>query len=335
MAFPPVPESPNRQLPGRSSGTPRVGMHLYQDDDEDDDVSVLTFHTLGTRDTHTTGGSNSSFVKTARESLERMISENKKSGEDDGRSLTRISEESGSRSSSYNSNSRSSSRSSCSCNSKSGSSKSSSVKSDQIEKIDEGNYDNGDDDTHSLAESILDSANKVLANIGSSPYYTGRNKKLSSPAYESPMPRPDSKQPPPAKRSTKKNETVDNRSSEKMYSTKKEFNSSNKMSSDHDNQLEVSSNFLSSYFTDENAEPSANHANHSKHNTITAYRDVYKSNKAMKRNQNLQQLESETMHLQRLLKEKQLKTKKASQNLGTSIKKAHELLRKYDDESTM
>ena len=188
MPFPPMPESPGRRLPSRSSGTPRVGMHLYQNDEEDD-VSVLTFHTMGAKDTlnnlnnHVGGGS--SFVKSARESLERLILESKNSGDDDGKSLSRISEEGGSQNSS--------------CHSKRGCDMSSSSKSSQAKKenkarvddheddvdVDDdnvGSIDYGDDDTISLAESILESANKVLSSIGSSPY--GRSKKPSSPGHQ-------------------------------------------------------------------------------------------------------------------------------------------------------
>ncbi|KAL7437902.1 hypothetical protein ACHAXH_003424 [Discostella pseudostelligera] len=50
MAFPPIPESPSRQLPPKkSTGIHQGRMHLYQSD-LDDEVSVLTSHTLGTID---------------------------------------------------------------------------------------------------------------------------------------------------------------------------------------------------------------------------------------------------------------------------------------------
>ena len=53
------------------------------------------------------------------------------------------------------------------------------VKSDDKKKIDEDDYNNnGGNDTISLAQSILDSANKVLLSIGSLPYYDGWSKKL-------------------------------------------------------------------------------------------------------------------------------------------------------------
>jgi len=295
-------------------------MHLYSNEEDDDDVSVLTSSTNLTKDSAV---SNSSFVKLARENLERLILESKNSGEDDGKSLTRISEEGGSQNSS--------------CNSKSRSSKSSSVESDETKTIDEKEEDyndDDDDDTISLAESILVSANKVLSNIGSSPYYAGRSKKLDT--YESPLPQPNPKQSSPMKQPNKTNNTDDTGNcSKNIYTTKKEFTPSKKISNDqHGNQLEVSSNFLSSYFSDENVKPSTNRSNHnndssiakSSSSSITKYGSSYKSSKTVSNDQSLQKLESETKHLQLLLKEQQLETKKASQSLGLSINKANALL---------
>lgn len=314
-------------------------MHLYSNEEDDDDVSVLTSSTNLTKDSNV---SNSSFVKLARENLERLILESKNSGDDDGKSLTRISEEGGSQNSS--------------CNSKSRSSKSSSVESDETNKMDEKEEDynddaDDDDDTISLAESILVSANKVLSNIGSSPYYAGRSKKLSSPrasptyeTYESPLPQLNPKQSSPMKQPTKTNDTDNTGNcSKNIYSTKKEFPSSKKISNDqHGNQLEVSSNFLSSYFSDENIKPSTNRSNHNDNSSltkygsssVTKYGSSYESSKSVSNNrsqsvsndQSLQKLESETKHLQLLLKEQQLETKKASQSLGLSINKANALL---------
>ena len=281
-----------------------MGMHLYQNDDEDDDVSVLTFHTMGTKEFAAVGSvgsnNNSSFVKSAREAMERLVSESKNSGgagEDDGKSLSRISEEGGSQvSSSCHSSKRGCDRS-----------KPSSMKSDEKDTaLNEDNY-YGDDDTISLTESILDSASKVLSNIEASPFYVGKSKNhLSSMAhYDTPPPQPNPKHPSPMKRPNKK--SMDVASSEKING--------------HDYQLEISSTFLSSYFCDENAKPSStNHqSDHSKENSSSGCGKH--SN-----DEQMQKLESETKELHVLLKERQLKTKRASQSLGSSIKKANELL---------
>ncbi len=69
MGFPPVPESPSRQLTPRTfSGSNRGGVNLYQND-LDDEVSVLTSHTLGTID------SSSICVAAGVRSLSRMCGE--------------------------------------------------------------------------------------------------------------------------------------------------------------------------------------------------------------------------------------------------------------------
>jgi len=119
--------------------------------------------------------------------------------------------------------------------------------------------------------------------------------------------------------------------SKNIYSMKNEL-PKKKAAYEHNDQLEVSSNFLSSYFDDENTKPTMSYSNHhntNKSNATTA--------KFMNRgggqyetkdynDEHVRKLESETKHLQLILKEKQLETKKASQSLGSSIKKANALL---------
>lgn len=359
-------------------------MHLYQNDEDDDDVSVLTFHTIGTREaipSNYAGGS-SSFVKSARENLEKLILESKNSGDgDDGKSLSRISEaeEGGSQMSS--------------CHSKKGcdrsaSSKQSSMKGEEKEKIDDED-DYADDDTISLAESILDSANKVLSNI------YGRSKKQSSPTHTSPLPQPNQKHPSPMKQPTKMYDADDDDKEPKsIYNTKKEFATSKNTINDQNNQVEVSSNFLSSYFhdentkptthqkkinsqddqlkvsssfsssyfrdentkpthqkmvnsqdnqlevpntflrsyfRDENSKPTANNLNHNGSITKVKYN---KGDKVTNNDDYLQTLESERKHLHQLLKERQIETQRASHSLGSSIKKANELLERISADRT-
>ena len=348
--FPPVPESPNRQLPSKSSGTPRVGMHLYQNDD-DDDVSVLTFHTLGAKDVanhhqHNVGGNNinnnSSYIKSARESLERLVLESKEASGDD--SLARISEEDGSHQSQMSS-----------CHSKSKSS--STTKGEEKEKTvqeeteeDGGNYDENDDDddTISLAESILTSASKVLSNIGSSPYYAGRNKRgevsssTATKLRESPLPKPNPKHPSPMKQPIKSTNDTE-KDEDKKYmkyvheSNNQTYSKVNQMPSHINNddtnstRLEVSSTFLRSYFHDDDDDDDENtkpYVNRYSRDGTTINKNVTKggSSKGTNGDEHIQQLESETKKLHALLKECQSETKKSTQTLGTSIKKANELL---------
>jgi len=345
MALPPVPESP-RELPRKSQETPRVGMHLFHET-EDDDVSVLTFNTLNTRE------KTSSYVRTARESLERMILESKNSGDNDCNVLSRISEE---EVASQNT----------SCKSKTGCDRSTSSKSSlKSEANEETDGISSDDGTISMSESILDSANKVLSSIGSSPYYTGRNKKESSETHESPAPRPQSKHPSPMKRPTKMSDAKEDEKencTRNIHGMEKEVLSSKESTSDKYSQLEVSSNFLNSYFRDDNNEPSDTNTDKSKytiatnstkvgnvdneHNALDSYfcheyrkpsdddnsksKNTFATNTTKVGNaeneQHLQKLESETRRLQLLLKERQLETRRANQVLLLSIKEANELL---------
>ena len=245
MALPPVPESP-RELPRKSQETPRVGMRLFQNETEDDDVSVLTFNTLNTRK------NTSSYVRTIRESLERMILESKNSDDDDCNILSRISEEVASQNTS--------------CNTKTGCDRSTSSTSLlKREEKDETDSISSDDGTISLSESILDSVDKVLSSIGSSAYYTGRKKKESSETHESPAPRPHPNRPSTMKRPTK----ISDAKEDEKESFSKEDLSSKESSSDKYSQLEASSNFLNSYFGDENIKPSDKNTNESKYTIST------------------------------------------------------------------
>ncbi len=346
MALPPVPESP-RELPRKYQETPRVGMHLFQNETEDDDVSVLTFNTLNTRE------KTPSYVRTARESLERMILESKNSGDNDCNILSRISEE---EVASQNT----------SCNSITGCDRSTSSKSSlKSEEREETDGISSDDGTISVSESILDSANKVLSSIGSSPFYTGRKKMESSETHESPAPRPHPKHPSPMKRPSKMSDAKDDEKecSKNIHGMEKEdLSSKESMSDKYYSQLEVSSNFLNSYFRDENIKPSDKNTNKSKftmatnstevgnvdneNNVLDSYfcnehrkpadddndksKNTFATNTTKFGNaeneQHMQKLESETRRLQLLLKERQLESRRANQVLLLSIKEANELL---------
>lgn len=307
MALPPVPESPSRQLPRKFQGTPRVGMRISTATEDDaDDVSVLTFNTLNARD------NTSSYVRAARESLEKLILESKNSGDDDCNIiLSRISEEGASQNTPSNS--------------KTGCDRSNSTKSSLKCEEKEETEDTMDDDTITVAESILDSANKVLSNFGSSPYYSGRRKNESPETHESPAPQPHPKHPSPMKRPTKMSDAEEDEKghgSRNMFKTEKEDSASKESISEKDKQLEVSSSFLNSYFCDENIKPCDNNTNKRIY-AITA--NTTKVGNA-ENEDHLQKLESETRRLQSLLKERQLETSRANQALLSSIKKAHELL---------
>jgi hypothetical protein len=312
MPLPPVPESPNRKQPGNSGGTPRVGMHLYQND-SDDDVSVLTFNTLIARD------NSSNYVRTARENLEKMVLESQNvRSDDDCNILTRISEEAASQSSSMRG------------------------KSEDNEEEDFSD----DDDTITLSESVLASADQVLSSIGS-----WRGKDDSSSIHdESPVLQPRQKYHSPTRRPVAL--------SDAEYNAEKD-DSSSKASGEKDKQLEVSSNFLNSYY-DENATPTNKNTNMSRY-TIKTNNDVpsplqrsmnskSKNEHRLQRLENMRQykytvettntpkavsheneqrllkLEADTRHLHVLLKERQLETSKANQALMSSIASAKKLL---------
>lgn len=332
MPLPPVPESPSCKPPGCSLGTPRVGMHLYQND-SDDDVSVLTFNTLTARD------NNSIYVRTVRENLEKMILQNENTSnddDDDAHILTRISEEVASVAS-HNS----------SCNSK-----------NEVKEEADGD---SDEDTITIAESVIDSANKVLSNIGS-----WRGKEDSSSTHESPDPQPRQKHPSPTKRPTVVLIDVEDdrkgHASGNKYNIEKDDSSSTGSVNEKYDQVEVSSNFLNSYFRDENAKPSDNNTNKSKYTIKTNREDVrplgivsvpsprqrplitkgwnaeneQRLRSTVETNiirvfnpeneQRLLKLEADTKHLSVVLKERQLETRKANQALLSSIAAAKKLL---------
>lgn len=314
MPLPPVPESPNRKQPGSSQGTPRVGMHLYQND-SDDDVSVLTFNTLIARDSNS-----SNYVRTARENLEKMVLESQNTrSDDDCNILTRISEEAVSQSSSIR-----------------GKSEDNEVEEDFSD----------DDDTITIAESVLASADQVLSSIGS-----WRGKDDSSSTYdESPVLQPRRKYHSPTRRPAAL--------SDAEFNAEKD-DSSSKASGENDKQLKMSSNYLNSYY-DENATPTNKNTNMSRY-TIQTNNDVpsplqrsmntkSKNEHRLQRLENMRQykytiettetpkvvsreneqrllkLEEDTRHLHVLLKERQIETRKANQALMSSIASAKKLL---------
>ena len=265
-------------------------MHLYQNETEDDDVSVLTFGTLSARENP------SSYVRSARELLEKIMLERDDSGNDEDRNiLTRISEEGAS------------TGESASCYSKTGCDRSHTSKLSPKSDENEGTVDD-DDDTITVAESILDSANKVLSSIGSSPYCNVRRKAESSETHESsPAPRPRPKHPSP-------------------YRMAREGPASNEpMSEKENNQLEVSSNFLNSYFRDENMKHADNFPDRSKY-AISTSNITRDGNVENADERDLEKLEYETKRLQLLLKERQIETRRANQALLSSIRKANKLL---------
>ena len=327
MAVPPIPESPaNHHLgrrPRKSSvtTTPRVGMQLYQSsDDSDDDVSVLTFHTTHTLGTHQNhrAAAGPSNIKSARQSLERLVLERKPSADDD---LLRISEEDSHVLSCY-----------------SGSTISA------VDEKDENNDENAvscgddddDDETASLG-SVLTNADKILSKIKSSPYYyeTGKGRKKEGvPSASSILTTPQ-----PTSYSIKSKD--DARSSEKekfvfrykniergltFTPTKTTINNSN------------DSKFLNSYYddNDENIKPTNyNPQSISCSTTTTRTASISKFGRANGNNkeansnsdERIQQLETETKRLQLLLQERQLQTSKASETVDASIKRAYKLLK--------
>ena len=305
-----------RRLLGKSSGsgTPRVGMHLYQnDDDDDDDVSVLTFHTMGTQMNDTRrlsggGGGGSIYIKSARQSLDRLLFDGKTMASGD---LLRISEEESQMSSCHSKNSRS--RSSVSTR-------------DEEEQSKETEVDDGedDDDTISLAQSVLTNTNKVLSNIDSSPYRRNKRDVVSASSKESPIKSNDKED---------RKYTFVNTSISSSYN----FNSTKDKINNDTNTLEVSSNFLRSYFRDdgnENRKPTTTNRYHnqdrSKSSSITTSRSKTKCDgiRDTNKDKHIKQLESETKQLQELLKERQNETRKSSETLGTSIRNANKLLEK-------
>ena len=312
-----------RRLLGKSSGsgTPRVGMHLYQnDDDDDDDVSVLTFHTMGTQLNDTrrlSGGGGSNYIKSARQSLDRLsLFDGKTMASGD---LLRISEEESQMSSCHSKNSRS--RSSVSTRDEEEQSKEKEVDDEEED----------DDDTISLAQSVLTNTNKVLSNIDSSPYRRNKREASSTTRKESPI---------------KSNDDKDRNKEDRKYTfvntsisdMKKPYNfTSTKDKISNDTKLEVSSNFLRSYFRDdgnENRKPTTTNRYHnqdrSKSSSITTSRLITKCDgiRDTNKEKHIKQLESETKQLQELLKERQNETRKSSETLGTSIRNANKLLEK-------
>jgi hypothetical protein len=187
----------------------------------------------------------------------------------------------------------------------------------------------------------------------------------SSETHESPAPRPHPKHPSPMKRPSKMSDAKDDEKecSKNIHGMEKEdLSSKESMSDKYYSQLEVSSNFLNSYFRDENIKPSDKNTNKSKctmatnstevgnvdneNNVLDSYfcnehrkpadddndksKNTFATNTTKFGNaeneQHMQKLESETRRLQLLLKERQLETRRANQVLLLSIKEANELL---------
>ena len=266
---PPIPESPSRQTPITSTGAHRGGLNLYQND-LDDEVSVLTSHTFGTID------SSSISVAAGVMRLSRMCKEV-------------------------------ASKNSFSHHSKEEYDHSHPTSATEQETS-ERDYD-GDDDTISIAESILHNANDVLSRVSSSPYYTRRKKSLGNNILS---------------------DTDDDRHEGSIGGGNKvERNleppaDADDIIFDRDAQSEAYNCFQVGCLQDENAKPSQSQIFSNKIETKEKSGD--KSGQHEKFNhgeqnsnggQRMQKLESETKKLQQLLKECQLETQRANQTLQT------------------
>ncbi|KAL7488356.1 hypothetical protein ACHAW6_013945 [Cyclotella cf. meneghiniana] len=286
MVFPPSPESPairfHRTSSNATSSTPRVGMFVSHDDD--DDVSVLTFHTLGTKDTvaSSSTGHNDNDNHMHKSSADDNQTRNDEAKQCIQKSLSHISEESQNSSSSSHDMYKSS-------------------RHDRRFFRRERDADDNDDESLSLAESVLDTANKVLSAIGSSSYYSGwtaRSDSLSATKRgpsESSSPRDDddaggARREPSSYRDVR-NENYD------------EFDRGGRRRDErcHHNRSPLQ----------EKAAASVGNASRGK-DTGT---------------DKLRKIQEETRQLQQLLREKQLETKWAMSELDASIRKASELLK--------
>jgi hypothetical protein len=289
--FPPSPESPAVRFTrgGAASATPRVGMLVSNaaNNQDADDVSVLTFHTCVTKDT-----SPSPF-----DGSHRSDDHKDYSVVDEGikKSLSHISEESHNSGEGYKA------------------------------KTHEGAQAQ-DDESLSLAESVLDSTNKLLSSIGSSSYYPGLSTKLSikekqAHAQEtfSPPPKPNAKHPSPVKLESFTQKSLTSLLPEK--STEKKKCSYDRYSSGENDKRNAAAAHQkqSSYMYDEPSE-NTNKSNYQEEK----FNEKYKSNSGKDR---LSKLEAETKQLQRLLREKQLETKLAMSELDASIQRANALLK--------
>jgi hypothetical protein len=299
--FPPSPESPARFTQNKEAfGTPRVGMLVsnHATDEDDDDVSVLTFHTLGTKDTGSSVLDSSNRFDDAKNNL--------CSGRDEGikPSLSHISEESQLSVEGYKSTKRN---------------------DDTI----------NDDESMSLAESVLDSTNKLLNSIGSASYYSGLNSKLSNKEKDvqetfSPPPKPNVKHPSPVKlgsmpqKSLACTMSISSNSNDKCRSPLLPEKSvlvekkATKYSANDRTKHEPQSSYREFRYFDEESNENSNQTN------LSSKDDNKKASTT--KNGKLRRMQAETKQLQLLLREKQLETKLAMSELDASIKRANALL---------
>eukprot|EP00804_Cyclotella_cryptica_P010894 CCRYP_018979-RA/>CCRYP_018979-RA protein AED:0.11 eAED:0.11 QI:0/-1/0/1/-1/1/1/0/338 len=337
MVFPPSPESPAIRFPRTGnnsiSSTPRVGMFVSHDDD--DDVSVLTFHTLGTKDTITSSSMDNYHNNDAKNGITNSSSgsgsggNNNRSMNDDGarsksiydtqsredddeeedgikKALSHISEESRNSSSSSHGN------------------QNYPKNKEGIEEEEEGfdeDDDAYDDESLSLAESVLDNANKVLSSIGSSSYYSGLSTRLKSTkvqddGYNAPSrPRPSpmklsgfnvlSEKPPSV--------NIPRRAANESPRNTRYGNDNVGCTSPRHHQQ-------SSYNDTVNE-------NSNQSNLTVRHNHFYpKASGCLGKGGKLRKIQEETRHLQQLLREKQLETKLARSELDAAIRKASELL---------
>lgn len=327
--FPPVPESPVRHpRPGglrAAAGTPR-GMHLRPRDDDEDDVSVLTF------DTRLHHASGASFVRSARENLERMIEGSKApplvAADDDERSasLARIAEEAGSRCSE--------SRASQVPPPPAEPSPALAGPEDDGDDGDDGD-DSSDADTLSLAESVLDSTNRVLSSMRASPWR--RNRKASPPTQGPPSSPPGATRPDDALRemdaaerapdtdgtkveapSSPKDPRPEQPSTSRGPYDEQERTTAPSANAVRESRVEIASTFLNSYFSDENADPAAG-----------SRRDAW-IGALGETNQNVRRLQAETELLRARLQERRAEARRSGEALGASLRKAHALLQRDD-----
>lgn len=261
--------------------------------EDDDDVSVLTFHTLGTKDTGASPGEWSAR------------SDDKKSyvrEEGIKKTLSHISEES---------------------------QNSGELKNAKSE-------DSHDDESMSLAESVLDSTNKLLSSIGSSSYYSGLNarssqkeKRLNQETF-SPPPKPNTSHPSPMKSYTPrkvfgvKEEKVISPCNKSMASVPPEKSIFGQLKVNNEDNytscIKSDARKQQSYFDDEPNENS-NKLNYNE-TSNQKEKESFNSKKGK-----LRKMEAETKQLQLLLKEKQLETKLAMSELDASIERANALLK--------
>lgn len=294
--FPPSPESPavGFSRSNTASGTPRVGMLVNNAiNEDDDDVSVLTFHTLGTKDT---GASPIDWGA-------RLDDKKGFDVRDEGikKSLSHISEESQQSEEFKNTKS-------VKCN---------------------------DDESISLAESVLDSTNKLLSSIGSSSYFSGLNSKMTLQENEnaqkaySPPPKPNAKHPSPVKLGSLANRGEGYSKEQKGSSPRKQTRSFALRDKAIFGERKDSNIFPCDSKTEQYQKQSHSDEPNENFNRLNlTERSMSDKKNSYSNKSKLRKMQAETKQLQLLLREKQLETKLAMSELDASIERANALLKK-------